>query len=400
MFQLHSESVHPVIRYGVQERALTGEQLELSHRRIDMKKLQSIFDRLVTCAVLAGLAFTALLDASFAQNGSTPIGAFVQTSGPDAYAAKAFEQGVQLAIDKKASPALTVKFYDINQGGSIEGTALRSLLEKDRVPLVMYWKTDDIISIAPYLIQSRVIGLVSWEVTKKVSSLGAQIYGFGYSTEASFKELAKYAGNTLKSYRFGLISSSASPFDTQSKAFSEQSKSLGNTIVFDEKVDQADADFKALLTRAQKESCDTLFVTLPSSSLVSFVKAARASAFKGKLIVGDTLFAPELQLLGKDAEGIYMIQAWSDDVSFQSRYSARYGEAPDNVTLGVAALGFDTIECIQGVGSTLDASMIRYSLASKSCEGITGQTRFTGERIAQRRKRVVSVKDGKFTLAE
>ncbi len=348
---------------------------------------------------IVALSCVLLTDTCNAQS-PAKVGAFVQTSGADASAAKAFEQGMQIAAGQKSPPRMSLQFLDANQGKTPEGAALKSFVETDRVPLLVYWSVDDISAVAPYLTQSRVIGLVSWEVTKKVSSLGNHIFGFGFSTEMSFAEFAKFAGNTLKSYRFGIISATAPRYDTQSKAFIEQSKSLGNTIVFDEKVDPGSTDFAAVIARAKKEKCDTIFATLPAPALVAFVKAARAAFFKGHVLVGDELYASDIALLGKDAEGIYMMHAWSDDAAFASLYAAKYGQTPDNVILGAAALGFDTVNCVQETGTPLGSSIIKSSLLSKSCEGLTGKTQFSGERIAQRKKRVVTVKDGKFSLAQ
>jgi hypothetical protein len=75
---------------------------------------------------------------------------------------------------------------------------------------------------------------------------------------------------------------------------------------------------------------------------------------------------------------------------------AKYGGDPDGITLGAAALGYDLINCINGAGVNPDAGAIRHSWLSKPCEGLTGKTQFSGERIARRQKRILTVKDGKF----
>lgn len=159
-------------------------------------------------------------------------------------------------------------------------------------------------------------------------------------------------------------------------------------------------DFQSLIARAKKETCDTIIALLPAPDLVNFIKAARTNQFKGKLLVGDTLFATDMSALGEDAEGIYMTQAWSDDANLQSQYSSKFGTAADGITLGFAALGYDTVKCLQGISAPLDAYSIKHSLLSTSCEGITGNTQFTGERIAQRRKVILTVKGRQLVKAE
>lgn len=331
-----------------------------------------------------------------AQTGGITIGAFLRGSAPDEVAAKAFEQGMELAAEAKSPPA--VKRTVLNRTQGTDDPSLQPLLTSGSMPLIVYWQTADLAPAAPALKKSNVIAVPVWNVGKQVAALGTKVFGFGYSTERSFAEFAKFAGTKLKSYRFAVISSSAEPFNEQSNAFVEETKSQGNTVVFDEKAESVAADFAGLVARAKKEKCDTIFAVLPGDALVKLIKAARAGAFTGKILVGDSFFATDREALGKDAEGIYLIQAWNDDSTFKAQYSAKYGGEPDGVTLGAAALGYDLIRCVEEAGASPSSETISHAWLSKSCEGLTGKTQFTGERIAQRQKRILTVKGDKFEL--
>lgn len=144
------------------------------------------------------------------ESGVTKIGAFILKSGSEQASAKSFEQGAQLAVSSNSSSSFELKFFDATQGNSPEAALLKSLVEKDKAPAVLYWTVDDVNAVAPYLSSSETVGLVAGEVNEKVIALGAHIFGFGYSTELTFEEMAKFAGNTLKSYRFAVISASES----------------------------------------------------------------------------------------------------------------------------------------------------------------------------------------------
>lgn len=304
---------------------------------------------------------------------------------------------MDLAAEAKSPASLNRKVLDRSQGAP-SNTSLQALAGS--VPLVVYWQTADLEPAVPVLKQSEVLAVPVWNVTMKVAALGTKVFGFGYSTERSFAAFAKFAGNKLKSYRFAIISSSAEPFTTQGKAFIEETKSLGNTVVFEEKAETASVDFKAIIMRAKKENCDTVFAVLPADALIALIKAARAALFGGKILVGDSFFSTELDALGNDAEGIHILQAWSDDAAFKTKYAAKYGGEPDGITLGAAALGYDLIQCIEATGSNPSSGSISYAWHSTPCEGLTGKTQFSGERIAQRVKRVLTVKGGKFELAD
>lgn len=326
-------------------------------------------------------------------SGPAKVGAFILSTNPSA---KYFEQGAELLNNN----SFELKFFDASKGNSANAEVLKSLIEKDKSPLALYWSVEEAKEVAPYLTSSEAVGLVIAEVNKKVIPLGANIFGFGYSNELTFKQMAKYAGNTLKSYRFAVITANEDRYDLQSKVFIEESKSLGNTIVFEEKVAANISDFNSHITRATKENCDTIFAVLPTTALINFIKTAKTNKFKGKILVGDTLFASDITSLGQDAEGIYMTQVWSDDANLKSMYSAKYGNSLDGISLGFVALGYDTVKCLQGISSPLDAYTIKNSLLATSCEGITGKTQFTGERVAQRRKKILTVKAGQLLLSE
>lgn len=325
------------------------------------------------------------------------VGAFLRGPASDEPAAKAFEQGMALAAEAKSPSSIAQTFFTRAQG-ALDDSSVQSLVASGSMPLVIYWQTTDLTATAASLKQSNVLAVPVWNVTKKVAGLGMNVFGFGYSTERSFAEFAKFAGNKLKSYRFGIISSSAEPFSTQSKAFIEETKSQGNTVVFDEKAESANVDFGALVARAKKEQCDTIFAVLPGDALVALVKAARVGGFTGKILVGDSFFDAERVGLGKDAVGIYVLQAWSDDAGFKAQYSAKYGGEPDGITLGAAALGYDLIRCIEQAGAVSDSAAISHAWLSAPCEGLTGKTQFSGERIALRQKRVLAVKETGFEV--
>lgn len=308
-----------------------------------------------------------------------------------------FKQGAELGGGQSSTNALKLQFLTTS-GGSPE--ALKSSFGKSNVPAVVYWSVDDITPVASSLSGLDTVGIVASVVDENVIKLGSHVFGFGYSTELTYTQLAKFAGKVLKSYRFGILTASGSNFELQSKAFIEESKSLGNTIVFEERVTAGYDKFNAVFARATAEKCDTLVAILPASELVRFIKEARSNQFKGKIIVGDALFASDIATLGQDAEGIYFPQAWSDDAHLKSIYASKFGGSPDGISLGLAALGFDLVNCLQRIAPPLDAYNIKSALLSNPCEGLTGKTQFTGERIAQRRKVILTVKGGQIVKGE
>lgn len=326
--------------------------------------------------------------------GPLTISAFISNSESPF---KFFEQGAQLGVLGNSSSTINLNFFDPKQGNQ---DSLKKIITETNSPLILYWSVEELSPIASSLNTLNTVGMVAGEVNNKIIPLGANAYGFGFSTELTFEQMAKFSGNILKSYRFAVITGNEPKFALQSKIFIEESKSLGNTIVFEEKSLPNDIDFNSLISRAKKETCDTIFAVMSADALVKLIKAARVEQFKGKIIVGDNLFASDLAALGQDAEGVYFTQLWSEDKELQTAYLNKYGNKIDGISLGFAALGYDLVHCLQGIAPPFDAYTIKNYLLSTSCEGLTGKTQFTGERVAQRAKKILTINKGQVVIAK
>lgn len=331
--------------------------------------------------VLAMLLFVAPARV-VAQNGITvALGKSAELSAEQ----KLFLKGIELYKASKGGLS-----YSINDAGPVSDAVGTSAA-------VVGWGTSDIDPVASSLQSQKVIGIIAHSVTKRVMYLGSYVFGFGYSEELTYKEYASFAGKKLSANRICVVQSVSPLQEVRTNSFVEQSKSLGNTVVFQEKV--AATEVGPLLSRAVNEKCDILFAAIDQSELSVFFTALKGSLYKGKVLLGD--LDPFSQ---ENAKGIgnplYGISPWATDDALMRLSSDALGRTVTPKELGDIALGYDLMGCLNATQGEFSADTLKYSFLASPCEGLTGITRFSGQRISQRRKRVINISSTPPALAE
>jgi branched-chain amino acid transport system substrate-binding protein len=113
-----------------------------------------------------------------------------------------------------------------------------------------------------------------------------------------------------------------------------------------------------------------------------------------------------IEIGGKAMNGCFFTNHFSPDdqspivKSFVTKYQEKYGTLPDTFS----ALGYDAARLLSGAiqraGST-DPAAVRDALArTADFQGVTGQISFDANRNASKPGLIVTVKDGKFEVAE
>jgi len=186
-------------------------------------------------------------------------------------------------------------------------------------------------------------------------------------------------------------------------------KEFGISVVLNEAYLATDKDYSALLTRINASNVDALALagTYTDSALIT--KQARAIGFTKPIVGGTGLYSPQfVEIAGKAAEGAYFLGAFvptNPDPAVQQfvkKYKEKYGVDPDTF----AALAYDQ-------GYVLKAAMdkaaekgaitregVRNAMAATHHKGITGTVTFDNQGDWVRPYLYITVKDGRFILAQ
>jgi branched-chain amino acid transport system substrate-binding protein len=192
-------------------------------------------------------------------------------------------------------------------------------------------------------------------------------------------------------------------------AIEGQLKQYGVAVVSSQAYLATDKDYSALLTGIKAADVDALALagTYTDSALIT--KQARGIGFTKPIVGGTGLYSPKfIEIAGEAAEGAYFLGAFvttNPDPAVQEfvkKYKEKYGMEPDTF----AALAYDqgyvlkaAMEKAAEKGS-ITRDKVRDAMAATRYKGITGTVTFDEKGDWVRPYLYITVKDGKFILAQ
>jgi len=192
---------------------------------------------------------------------------------------------------------------------------------------------------------------------------------------------------------------------SQGALFKEAFEKAGGKVVSMETYSTGDRDFSAQLTKIRESSPDIIYLPAPYNDTPLIAAQARQLGIKAPFLGSDAWSSPDIIKLdtGKNLEGSYFCNHYSTEAAtpkakqFIADYTARYGNAPDDV----AALTYDAMNLaamsITKAGKT-DRSAVRDAVAgTRTFDGVTGHFLYPeGDRDPQKSAVIMQIKDGGF----
>lgn len=318
-------------------------------------------------------------------------------------------------------------FDEINQGGGVLGqklelvteddqskpgqssTAVRKLITQDKVVAILGDATSSATLEAAPIAQSDKIPLITPSATNpRITELGDYIFRVCFLDEFQGRVLARFVREKLNARKVVALIDVKQDYSVDlAKFFKDEFSKLGGTVVGEQSYATGDTDFRAQLTSIRAAQPDVVFVPGYYQEVALIVKQGRQIGLHMPF-VGCDGWANQalLQIGGKAVDGCYFTNHFApDDPSpivkeFVAKFQEKYGAPPDTF----AALGYDAArllaDAIKRAGST-DSKALRDSLAETSgFEGVTGRISFDANRNASKPGLIVTVKGGKFEIAE
>lgn len=217
--------------------------------------------------------------------------------------------------------------------------------------------------------------------------------------------LAKFVTNDLGAKKAAVLYdvSSEAPLG-QATLFRDTFTAAGGEIVAFETFTTGDKDFSAQLTNIREANPDVIFLPTYYNDVPLIAQQARRLGITATFIGSDAWSSPEIiKLGGADVDGSYFSNHFSTQIAtdeakkFIADYTAKYGQAPDDV----AALTFDACGLVTEAlkaGGKNDREALREAFAKiREYKGVTGTFRFepgSGDPIKS--AVVLQIKDGAF----
>ncbi len=218
--------------------------------------------------------------------------------------------------------------------------------------------------------------------------------------------LAAFATKNLNAKTAAVLYDVSSEAPTsQSALFKEAFEKAGGKVVAMETYSTGDRDFAAQLTKIRESSPDIIYLPAPYNDTPLIAAQARQLGIKAPFLGSDAWSSPDIIKLdsGKNLEGSYFCNHYSTEAAspkakqFIADYTARYGNAPDDV----AALTYDAMtlaaNSIASAGKA-DRSKVRDAMANmRTFDGVTGHFVYPeGAREPAKSAVIMQIKDGGF----
>jgi branched-chain amino acid transport system substrate-binding protein len=288
-------------------------------------------------------------------------------------------------------------------------TAVRKLITQDKVVAILGDATSSATLEAAPIAQSDKIPMITPTATNpRITEVGDFIFRVCFLDEFQGRVLAKFAREKLKAQRIFTLTDVKQDYSVDLlKFFKNEFTKLGGTIVGEQSYSTGDIDFRAQLTPIRGTKPDAVYVPGYYQEVALIVKQGRQIGLTMPFIGCDGWANQALVTIGgKAIDGCFFTNHFSPDdqspivKSFVAKYQDKYGALPDTFS----ALGYDAArllaDALKRAGST-DSPALREALAkTQAFPGVTGQISIDANRNASKPGLIVTVKDGKFVIAE
>jgi branched-chain amino acid transport system substrate-binding protein len=288
-------------------------------------------------------------------------------------------------------------------------TAVRKLITQDKVVAILGDATSSATLEAAPIAQSDKIPMITPTATNpRITEVGDYIFRVCFLDEFQGRVLARFVRKKLNARKVVALIDVKQDYSVDlTKFFKDEFSKLGGMVVGEQSYATGDTDFRAQLTSIRVAQPDVVFVPGYYQEVALIVKQGRQIGLHMPF-VGCDGWANQalLEIGGKAVDGCYFTNHFSPDdptpivKEFVAKFQEKYGAPPDTF----AALGYDAArllaDAIKRAGST-DSKALRDALAETAgFEGVTGRISFDANRNASKPGLIVTVKGGKFEIAE
>ena len=324
-------------------------------------------------------------------------------------------RGIALALDQinAAGGVLGQKIELVTEDDQSKpgqsATVVRKLITQDRVVAVIGDATSSAtLESAPIAQRAKIPMITPSATNPRITQVGDFIFRVCFLDEFQGRVMARFAKQKLNAQRIVTLTDLKQDYSVDlQKFFKEEFTKLGGTVAGQQSYSTGDTVFRAQLTAIQAAKPDAIFVPGYYPEVALIIKQGRQIGLTMPFLGCDGWANQALLAVGgKAIDGCYLTNHFSPDdqapvvKDFVTKYQATYGSLPDTF----AALGYDAAsilcDAIKRAGSA-DSQEIRNALAKTAgFDGVTGKISLDANRNASKPCLIITVKDGKFEIAE
>jgi len=348
---------------------------------------------IITLVVLVLLLVS--INLIYLQTGSTEdkivIGAVLPLSGDFAFIGEEIMRGMELAKEDFQLEGTDLEIiYEDDQSLVLSAavSAANKLTNIDNVDVAITALTEEARPIAPIFNSEETPLVVVWDSTQFIQESGDYIFSTGFSTERAGEKMAIFAYNDLDLIKIAIVSHSDPWSETISKSFKEKFEALGGDIIYEEKHNPTEQDYRTTIAKIKETNAGGVYVPLVPPYSGNFLIQAKQLGLNAQLLSADALIQDVIDIAGAAAEDIYYTNIFTEDSEMlTAKYAEKYGTDPLDVAM--VSFGYD------GISTIVKAHLSNSEDLRQGLENVIGPSR-----TLSRTERIYQVIDGKGVLVE
>ena len=369
-------------------------------------------------AKLAGALAICLALPIHAHAQDVPVGVGMALTGNYAFAGVPVTNGVRVAAEEiNATNFLNGrKIKLIVQDNASDKNQIITLISRfatvdNAVAIIGPLSSLEALAAAPVANEKGIV-MISTGVSPDILKAGPWSFKVMSPPVVTMRALAEYAVDHLKVKRAALLTVRDNDgFITQKNAVRDYFKSRGVEIVLDDSVASSDVDFTAISTKLANANPEAVFFAMPAEQGASLVGQARQAGLPQNVrFLGPQAMSAEslIRIGGKAVEGSIIAADYfagtsgKQNAEFVERHRRMFNKDPENWTGVGYTMMYLVATAIKNAGPGADRDKIRRELTSlKDVPTVLGSGKYSLDtnRDASYGATLVTVKDGKFTLA-
>ena len=288
-------------------------------------------------------------------------------------------------------------------------TAVRKLITQDKVVAILGDATSSAtLEAAPIAQNDRIPMITPTATNPRITEVGDFIFRVCFLDEFQGRVLAKFTREKLNAARVVTLIDVKQDYSVDlAKFFKDELTKQGGSIAGEQSYSTGDTDFRAQLTSIRAAKPDAVYVPGYYQEVGLIIKQGRQIGLTLPFVGCDGWANQALLTIGgKAIDGCYFTTHFSPDdpspivKTFVAKYQEKYGALPDTFS----ALGYDAARLLADAikrAASVDSQGLRDALAKTAgFPGVTGQISFDANRNASKPGFIVTVKGGRFEIAE
>jgi ABC-type branched-subunit amino acid transport system substrate-binding protein len=245
---------------------------------------------------------------------------------------------IELAVEEinndggiKGKP-IAVTYEDGKCEGPTALSAAKKLVELDKIKILLVSCSQEVLPIAPYAEQNKVIVFASYAAASNISSAGDYIFRNSWTNIDMAKSMAEIV--KTKGTKAAIITEISAFSSDLGDLFVKEYQSLGGTIVSDQNFQQGVKDYRSQILKIVTSKPEVVVVNpIGPNTGIPVLKQLRQLGYSGPIVGNFFGSSKEVQELTEAKDMIYISDPTIADGSLKKKllesYKNKYGSTPD-----------------------------------------------------------------------